>query len=690
MQKDQILISIPSYYNSIYLPYIWGLLRAEAEKDENLCDQYEWLKPIFRFGEPAKLASPYQFSQISVLGLSCYDWNWEIQCELARLAKQENPNILVVMGGPEPDYTNPEFFKKHPYVDIVAIQDGEITFANILKEKICENPDYSKVQGIVYSKNGNIFETGPTNKPDLTISESPYLKYPEFIEWTKEIKLEQKVKAFWETNRGCPYQCTFCDWGSNSYTKLRFVDKDRLKKEATWFGKNKIDSIFLSDANFGMFRSDLETTNLLGEVRIEYNYPKEVHWLPAKNNVDRVFEISKAMHDNKFLHALIVGFQSTDPHVLELMNRKNISNDKFVELTNKCNEHKIPTVGVLIMGCPGETLQSFQKSLHDLIELGFHNEIRTHMYSVLPNAPAADKSYLKDNQIKYIDRPMIQQRCLKKDASMPHAGRSKFIIEHKMMSTSEWVDSFLYSTMIFLFHNFGLTRYLSQYSHNALQVSYGQFYRALFDDLKNGRMPSLGSKLKELENHIYKFIDDEGANVLFDLGIDNKLYEPEEFLLYHALKDFHSTRSELNDFWIRILANHSIELTETLEDLFDYQFNLIINEDFQRTQSKTFTQIYDWQSIFNGKGIEPNLENDPDKVFLYSALDSKTGVGITEQPLEWNSFTSYFLRIVGHRYYRSNNLFHEKIEISTICNEAELISPSYANDETFNNAKNLQ
>src|SRR5947209_2679156 len=29
-----------------------------------------------------------------------------------------------------------------------------------------------------------------------------------------------RVVAPWETNRGCPYSCTFCDWGSNTLSKL--------------------------------------------------------------------------------------------------------------------------------------------------------------------------------------------------------------------------------------------------------------------------------------------------------------------------------------------------------------------------------------------------------------------------------------------------------------------------------------
>ena len=63
----------------------------------------------------------------------------------------------------------------------------------------------------------------------------------------------------WETNRGCPFQCTFCDWGSATKTKVRKWERDRLFKEIEWFADNKIPYIDCCDANFGIFvERDLE------------------------------------------------------------------------------------------------------------------------------------------------------------------------------------------------------------------------------------------------------------------------------------------------------------------------------------------------------------------------------------------------------------------------------------------------
>lgn len=662
MKQRNILISVPSYYNSVYLPYIWGLLRAEADKDETLQQSYNWLKPIYEFGTPEHLLSEYAAEKIDVLGLSCYDWNWEIQTELARIVRKKNPNCLIVMGGPEVPFKSPTFFVNHPEIDIVVKQDGEITFTKILSALQKNSNDYSKISGLVIRTSSGVEDTGPPEKPNLKQSLSPYLQYPEFKAWAAEGRENSRIKAFWETNRGCPYQCSFCDWGSNTYTKVRMVDRERLIEETKWFGENKIDTIFISDANFGMFRQDLETTNLLGKSKLETGYPREVHWLPAKNNVDRVFQISKEMHQFGFLHALIIGFQSTDDSVLQLMNRKNISNERFVELTNRCKENKIPVVGVLIMGCPGETHGSFCDSLHDLIEIGFHSEIRTHMYSVLPNAPAAEPEYMEANEIECIERPMVQQRCFQKDAQMPFAGRSKFIVGHTHLSKEEWKESFLYASMIFVFHNFGLTRFLARFSREFGGQTYGNFYQSLYQFIRSNNS-TIGQLFKEIEKVLSQFLENPNATVLFDLGIDDKLYEAEEFLLYHCLKNFEATYFELDTYWNEYIQENLHLPIEVCEDLFDFQKNMIIKYDYTPDIGMSFTQRVNWIEKFSSSEKSEAIRMEDSALWEFRGNGTETGVGITRQPLTWKNFNTYFKRVVGHRYYRFDNLFLQDFQV---------------------------
>ena len=58
--------------------------------------------------------------------------------------------------------------------------------------------------------------------------------------------------ASWETNRGCPFSCAFCDWGSATASKVSRMDLDRVYRELDWFSEHKVEFIFCCDANFGM------------------------------------------------------------------------------------------------------------------------------------------------------------------------------------------------------------------------------------------------------------------------------------------------------------------------------------------------------------------------------------------------------------------------------------------------------
>ena len=128
-----ILISNPSSTNITFIPYIYGVLKQHSDRDLDLRRSCNWLEPIFLRDEPAVLTSPYRLDEVDILGLSCYVWNFKLQCEIARLTKERNPNCLVVAGGPEPDWNDPLFFNKHPEVDLVVMQDGEEAFAGILR-----------------------------------------------------------------------------------------------------------------------------------------------------------------------------------------------------------------------------------------------------------------------------------------------------------------------------------------------------------------------------------------------------------------------------------------------------------------------------------------------------------------------------------------------------------------------------
>ena len=136
--------------------------------------------------------------------------------------------------------------------------------------------------------------------------------------------------AAWETNRGCPFQCTFCDWGSATKTKVRKWDMDKLFEEIEWFANNKIPYIDCCDANFGIFFvRDLRIAKKLNELSTTKGFPQTFQQSWAKNSSEKIIPIAKELQKGGLLTAVTLSVQSLDENTLTIIKRANMKFDTF-------------------------------------------------------------------------------------------------------------------------------------------------------------------------------------------------------------------------------------------------------------------------------------------------------------------------------------------------------------------------
>jgi radical SAM superfamily enzyme YgiQ (UPF0313 family) len=132
------------------------------------------------------------------------------------------------MGGPEPAVADPDLFVKHPWMDLVVKLEGELVFAEVLKH---HGQDFGSIPGLVVNCDGQAVDTGNSERiQNLDQLTSPYLTgmFDHLIQQHPDVTWNATL----ETNRGCPYQCTFCDWGSLTYNKVKQFDLDRVLQHA--------------------------------------------------------------------------------------------------------------------------------------------------------------------------------------------------------------------------------------------------------------------------------------------------------------------------------------------------------------------------------------------------------------------------------------------------------------------------
>jgi putative methyltransferase len=473
------------YGNEIYLPYSAGILWSYARTIQDIKNNIE--NKGFRIlrEEPETIVGNLENSDIAAF--STYVWNFEMSVAVARIIKERFPKCLIVFGGPQvPDPERLEdFFEKYPFIDITVHGEGEITFSEILLAHI-NKTDFKKILGLTYR--GTTTDIRPRTR-DLNIFPSPYLTgvFDELLE------IPYHYQTVWETNRGCPYGCTFCDWGSMTAQKLFQFDDERIFKEMELFAKKKVNHVYMSDANFGILPRDVEIARRIAKINEENNgYPKKIRVNFAKNNKDRVFEIAKIFNKQKMDKGITLSVQSMDPTTLETIKRKNLKFDTLSSFMKKYEAEQIDTVVELIIGLPGETYQSFKNGINTLLDNSAHNSLWIYRCTLLPNAPMNYAGYKKQHEIKTIRTPIeLNHTVPGKD---PVQEYENTIYETTTTSREDMIKTLLLSWSVSTFHALGLLQVIAVFSNRLHNMEFSTFYESLLNYAEQNPNTILGQE----------------------------------------------------------------------------------------------------------------------------------------------------------------------------------------------------
>ena len=281
--KYQVLLVQPNFkiggnsFTGYWLPYSIGCLWSYACSFDTIKDNFEVSDLVYKREDPDKLVERTKHSDIAMF--SCYMWNWEWSKVVAQKLKEQNPEITIIFGGPQ--ITNrpmeENFFEAHPYVDSISLNEGEESAVKMLESYLAGEPLEQLYHG------------GRLDELDIP---SPYLTgvFDKIMSANPGVVWNGTL----ETNRGCPFACTFCDWGSLTYAKIKKFPMPKVLQELTWLAENEIDYVTIADANFGVFTDrDLAVTETLVSLQQQYGYPKVVDATWYKNSSDEILEIVK-------------------------------------------------------------------------------------------------------------------------------------------------------------------------------------------------------------------------------------------------------------------------------------------------------------------------------------------------------------------------------------------------------------
>ncbi len=265
-----------------------------------------------------------------------------------------------------------------PGTDFHVEMEGEVAFSNLIA-RILESRDGGDglfdrpIDGLMFiqpstrASSNPVLVKGvrPPRISDLDVIPSPYLN------GMLDHFFDGRLTPFLETNRGCPFKCSFCHTGNDYFQKTNTFSIERVREEIEYIAprmsERGIVNLHIADTNFAMYPRDREICEALKEAHDKHQWPLQIMSTTGKNNKERVIEITSILDD---LFPVTMAVQSMDDKVLANIRRDNIKLDHYVKINEHLREQGRSTTADLILGMPGETRESFMRGVEQVIESG--------------------------------------------------------------------------------------------------------------------------------------------------------------------------------------------------------------------------------------------------------------------------------------------------------------------------------
>ena len=525
-----------------YLPLSVGYLQMHAQGHLKHPENFEFLLPVFRRENIEECSE--KLSEAKVIAYSHYTWNANFNLALAKRVKERNPSIINVFGGPhvpgvierqrqidgkpifeklEDGRTKPimdsfperveAWHKKHPYIDMACHGEGEEVFTRLLVKISSENPLNEPVPSLSFlNRDGQLVTTQKLSRMnDLSAIPSPFLMG--FFDRLMEAYPNQKWIGTYETNRGCPFSCSWCDWGSATAVKITKFDLERVFHELDWMGEHKISVVWVADANFGILDRDLEIAKYIAGVRKRTGYPDRFTVQNSKNRQETCYEVQKTLFEAGLANAVVSALQSVNPDTLVAIKRKNISQVAYLENQQKLAQLGMETMTELIWPQPLETYESYANGICSIIANGQHNRIQINKLSILPNPELGDPEEHRKYNMKIVECPVINMHGLKIETGDDIIETQELVVATSTCSEEDYVRGLTFAWTVGLLYFNKLLQIPIILMHDHFGVS----HRELFNLFAEGVLGKLSNDISNTEQSAFP-VTTEIRKIFMDKG----------------------------------------------------------------------------------------------------------------------------------------------------------------------------
>jgi len=553
------------------IPLSAGLLKSYALAIPEIRDSYNIHIEVKR-DTAERVVSKYD--NPAILAFSTYFWNINQNIRVAERSRQVYPNALIVFGGPMVPVTKDEiraFFIKYQFVDITVSGEGEIAFSKILQD-IADGKAPTKINGVSYrDEKNNIFCAEKiTSINDFANFPSPFLDGV-FDDLTEKGR-NSFTGVLLETNRGCPYSCSYCFWGGADNKVVKF-SMERIFAELDWIADNEYEYISGVDANFGILERDIEIAEYMSNLNNKTGYPKylAINW--AKNTAERILEIAEVLNKSKMKFMLTASVQSHNQNTLKAVNRVNIEFEKINKIIELASARGIDVYSELILGLPLETYESFIKGVRKVLLPALNYHYNLYYLYLIPCSEMSRPEYINKYKIETRRCIVSFERTLNTSNAIPEY--EDIVVSTSTMSIEDWRRSFTFGYFVKALYGYRLAFFVLNYLRRELNIDLIEVVEYLIRACFKSSDYKVNSYALELLDELEDSILNNGDEILTIENVKTSLH-PEVAVLVALLSNEKQFYNELYRCINRFLLTKNISVnSQFLMELLVYQFCII-------------------------------------------------------------------------------------------------------------------